>query len=84
MCFGQLIAHLKENYCINATPGLCHSCQAELMSTSVLAHSIMIPDCLCETVHILILYDDGVFTSGFLFHCFEMMKQESRQQQHMQ
>jgi len=24
-CFGQPCAHHQENYCINATPGLCHS-----------------------------------------------------------
>jgi len=24
-CFGQLCAHHQDNYCINATPGLCHS-----------------------------------------------------------
>jgi len=25
ICFGQPCAHHQENYCINATPGLCHS-----------------------------------------------------------
>ena len=24
-CFGQPFSHHQENYCINATPGLCHS-----------------------------------------------------------
>jgi len=24
-CFGQPCAHHRENYCINATSGLCHS-----------------------------------------------------------
>jgi len=25
MCFGQPLAHCQENYCISATPGLCHT-----------------------------------------------------------
>ena len=46
-CFGQPCAHHQENYCINATPGLCHSVDDGLiwfMSLCIDDRLVCIPD----------------------------------------